>query len=293
MNVKKIGESIRHLRVKEGLTQQDIADYLGISFQAVSKWERGICVPDAAYLAKLAERLNVELADLLEGDITYLNDEWEGVLCLPQCDWLTVGEKPVIEIVLSYFMLAGIRSITVQGHETQITQVKEYIDGKIEYKLHFRYIEDLRKYGDFSHNIMAVTEPIFLYGTNLTKYFWRAMTRKNGVSVLAMEKEKGCSIYEMSPKKQNLIKQSDVGNMQMFPVYFCPIEFWDDFLQGVDELTARGMLYAEPTARGLVSFPVMSLEDMQEVWRFIIQVEEMTGEKIYDLDEIAAARRLK
>ncbi len=42
MDMKKIGKTICYLRKKQGLTQQDIAKYLNVSFQAVSKWERGV-----------------------------------------------------------------------------------------------------------------------------------------------------------------------------------------------------------------------------------------------------------
>ncbi len=42
MNTEKIGEHIASLRKEKGLTQSDLGERLGVSFQAVSKWERGI-----------------------------------------------------------------------------------------------------------------------------------------------------------------------------------------------------------------------------------------------------------
>lgn len=42
MNMQKVGNQIALLRKTKGLTQNDLGERLGISFQAVSKWERGV-----------------------------------------------------------------------------------------------------------------------------------------------------------------------------------------------------------------------------------------------------------
>ena len=50
----KIGNVIRKLRTQHSVTQEVLAAYLGISFQAVSKWETGATMPDITLLPKLA-----------------------------------------------------------------------------------------------------------------------------------------------------------------------------------------------------------------------------------------------
>ena len=45
MNLE-LGRVIRQLRTEHAVTQEELADYLGISFQAVSKWETGSTLPD-------------------------------------------------------------------------------------------------------------------------------------------------------------------------------------------------------------------------------------------------------
>ena len=65
MNVT-IGSKIKALRIAKGMTQEKLAERLGISSQAVSKWERGITYPDITFLPILTQALDVS-ADALLG----------------------------------------------------------------------------------------------------------------------------------------------------------------------------------------------------------------------------------
>lgn len=59
-----LGGVIRRLRTEHGLTQEELAAYVGVSFQAVSKWECGVTTPDIALLPKLAVFFGVRIDDL-------------------------------------------------------------------------------------------------------------------------------------------------------------------------------------------------------------------------------------
>ena len=59
-----LGTSIRRLRTERGMTQEDLAAFAGVSFQAVSKWECGTTTPDIALLPKLAVFFGVRIDDL-------------------------------------------------------------------------------------------------------------------------------------------------------------------------------------------------------------------------------------
>ena len=56
MNLE-MGRVIRRMRAEHAVTQEELAEFLGISFQAVSKWETGTTLPDITLLPKLAAGL--------------------------------------------------------------------------------------------------------------------------------------------------------------------------------------------------------------------------------------------
>jgi transcriptional regulator with XRE-family HTH domain len=60
-----IGEKIKQLRKKNDLTQEKLADYLCVSYQAVSKWETGVSNPDLSLIAPLTKLLHVNADELL------------------------------------------------------------------------------------------------------------------------------------------------------------------------------------------------------------------------------------
>lgn len=67
MDSKLVGSQIARLRKEKGLTQNDLGDRLGVSFQAVSKWERGETLPDTSILLDLANALETSVDFILTG----------------------------------------------------------------------------------------------------------------------------------------------------------------------------------------------------------------------------------
>ena len=61
-----LAENLKKYRVLKGLTQEDVAAYLNITAQSVSKWERGECYPDITFLPALANIFETSI-DLLVG----------------------------------------------------------------------------------------------------------------------------------------------------------------------------------------------------------------------------------
>ena len=68
MNQEKIGKFIAELRKEKNLTQSNLAEQLGVSTNAVSKWERGVWVMDMSLLKPLSELLDISINELLYGE---------------------------------------------------------------------------------------------------------------------------------------------------------------------------------------------------------------------------------
>ena len=67
MNGKSLGEIISEKRKEKGMTQAELAEKMGVTDKAVSKWERNLSYPDVASFPRLSEVLGVSLDELMKG----------------------------------------------------------------------------------------------------------------------------------------------------------------------------------------------------------------------------------
>lgn len=66
LNAEKFGRRLAELRRQSGKKQREIADELGLTPQAISKWERGLACPDILIVDELASSFGVTIAKLFE-----------------------------------------------------------------------------------------------------------------------------------------------------------------------------------------------------------------------------------
>ncbi len=69
MNNSQVGKLIRGLRLEKHMTQRQLAEQMGVTEQAVSKWERGLGAPEVSLLTDLSEILGVNIERILAGDL--------------------------------------------------------------------------------------------------------------------------------------------------------------------------------------------------------------------------------
>jgi len=74
MDLDKIGKFIANLRKKNNLTQEELAEKLMVTDRAVSKWERGLSLPDAGKMIDLCNILGINVNELLIGEKLEMKD---------------------------------------------------------------------------------------------------------------------------------------------------------------------------------------------------------------------------
>ena len=116
MNKNNLPNNLYELRRQAGLSQEEFAERLGVSRQAVSKWERGEAYPDTENLITISEMFSVTIDELLRSD--NIGDDKEGAMAdEPQEEYdnrsfrVKVGDK--VDLNLS-------GSITVDDDDTKV-----------------------------------------------------------------------------------------------------------------------------------------------------------------------------
>lgn len=65
---QKIGNFIKELRKQNNLTQKELADKYGVTYQAVSKWENGKNIPDISIIKQMSQDFNINIDNILDGN---------------------------------------------------------------------------------------------------------------------------------------------------------------------------------------------------------------------------------
>ncbi len=68
MSPKEIGAFLKQLRNEKGITQEKLAEILGVSGRTVSRWETGTNMPDLSILVQISEYYHVEMKEILNGE---------------------------------------------------------------------------------------------------------------------------------------------------------------------------------------------------------------------------------
>ena len=97
--------TLRHLRVERGLSQQELANRLFVTRPAVARWENGSRLPDAAMLSRLSQCLDVDLNTLLSAAAA--QDKAPNVIMVDDRRIILTGGLPILEAVLPNATVTG------------------------------------------------------------------------------------------------------------------------------------------------------------------------------------------
>lgn len=146
MDNKKIGNLISKLRKEKGLTQQALGDLVGVGSGAVSKWERGITLPDIGIINELSQILGISSDELLSGEIKEeiisendITDEYSD--SREQCKINKYNIKkillisiPLILIIIIILILVIYNKNKTYAYNIISTSDEYYVDGKVIFR---------------------------------------------------------------------------------------------------------------------------------------------------------------
>ena len=120
MNSSKIGKFIKEKRKERDLTQNDLAEHLLTSRENISKWERGLAIPNTEYLKPLCEKLEISVTELLAAkqdemeeqevvyELLYKKDKYRKVI-----QYISMLLFITVFCFLGYFFITNYKSLKI------------------------------------------------------------------------------------------------------------------------------------------------------------------------------------
>ena len=244
--MNETGKIIQELRINAGFTQKTLAEALHITDKAVSKWERGLCLPDVALLPKLSLLLDVDMDVLIAKSIE--QEEWIGVIAIQHCDFSQIiYDKPLVYYLLIHYLLLGITKIHVLTDEVN----RKYLKGQIFTDVGFCFSFDKPE----AANMMILNHPWFLFGSDLTQQFRGAMLSERNIKLIPQNQE---------------------------PVFFFSHggAYFNDPKKFMKTAAKRTL------GRGMVCLDMSDYDKSLDVANFVRIYQQNTGLKIGDLQEV-------
>lgn len=250
MSTNETGKLIQELRIRAGFSQKTLAAALHITDKAISKWERGISLPEVSLLPKLSLLLDTDMELLLANSIEL--DDWVGLIDIHGTDFSQiVYDKPLVYYLLCHYILVGIRRIYVLTDKRN----EEYLKSDLLQSFGLEFIFDRPQ----NKNMMIMDHPWFLFGSNLTKVFQSAMLSKRMVKLVPHNQE---AVFYFAPDKD------------------CERYFDDNkkFKKSMSEKTL---------GRGMVCFDMDDYDKALDVAGFVRTYQRNSGLLIGDIEEMA------
>lgn len=130
MNQLSIGKFIAQKRKEHNMTQEQLAEKIGVSNKSVSKWETGKCMPDYSVVQELCKELEITVAELMDGEEIEENsvriyDEKQIMDLLKRTQDLEQQKNTMYGILL---IVMGIASLAI-SHSIGGSDVKDFFAG--------------------------------------------------------------------------------------------------------------------------------------------------------------------
>ena len=179
-NMSKIGKKICSLRKEHNMTQVELADQLGISYQAVSNWERSNSMPDIGKLPELADIFNISI-DALIGEKSVLIEAAlnnELVACITQNE-ISVDELdntlPLLKPSQVETIVKDSDLLSSDSYKVHIAALLPYLDADDVQKLAHKALEEgksIKKFLPFMNekDVLTLAEKALEKGASITGF---------------------------------------------------------------------------------------------------------------------------
>lgn len=234
MNSIKLHEQISFLRKQKGLTQEQLANALGVTNQSVSKWESGQCCPDIQLLPSIAELFEVSVDELLGCN----SAKGLGNICLNLKDYFSaLPEKESFES--AYRLAALLHEIAVtDGYKKFIPwQQKDYSTDNIS-----------------SWGLSVCSEPEGSTGRMADSVFFSLGK--------AFQTPNSSQLYELSIAMERFSNLNVLKTM--YALYELTISNFDLYV-AVEDIASNASLSAEETKQALEKLPLTEKEENGEL----------------------------
>ncbi len=149
-----LSDNIKSLRKNKGYTQEELADRINVVRQTVSKWEKGLSVPDAEALQKLADVLEVDIKELLGAPVVETQKSDEVVEQLARINeqlviknrrahriWKTIGIILAVIVMLNILLMVLFMGLRFMPVSSETGAIEQHMLEKEE-KLEKEYFEE-------------------------------------------------------------------------------------------------------------------------------------------------------
>lgn len=214
MNPEKIGQFIKEIRVKNNLTQKDLADKYNVTYQAVSKWENGKNLPDILLIRQMAKDFNINVEDILDGSVNKKRN-------------ILLYIIPIIIVILLIIVVILINNLNSSFNTSSVSSMCSDFDvnGMITYdknkssifisKVNYNGCEDNIIYKRIECNLyednVLIKSCIVKENTTLKDYL-------NEVSFYIDNYEQVCKNYDNNTIKLNINAIKDDGSIKNYEI---------------------------------------------------------------------------
>jgi len=147
MDNNKIGKLIADLRRKQGLTQEQLGEKVGVGFRSVSKWECGKTLPDIGIVNELSKILGISSDELLSGELKNKDNNSTKKKISPKII-ITISILTIILIFISSIVISQknktytYRISSANESEYYVKGIANYNNGKISVSINTLYFKD-------------------------------------------------------------------------------------------------------------------------------------------------------